>query len=111
MKYASMYERLVANSEKPDDQNENGCWVWTGRHTKAYGRVNLWRDGKHTTCAAHREMENLFRDEPLDGFEETVDHLCGNTLCINPDHWEVVPNAENARRSILANPRGIWRGA
>ena len=37
-RYASMYERLVANSEKPDDQNENGCWVWTGRrHNSNYG--------------------------------------------------------------------------
>ena len=27
--YGSMYERLVANSEKPDDQNECGCWLWT----------------------------------------------------------------------------------
>jgi len=113
MKYASMYERLVANSEKPDDQNENGCWVWLGRVAgkgRPYGRVNKRIDGKHTTEAAHREMENLFRGEPLDGFEETVDHLCGNTLCINPDHWEVVHNTVNARRSILANPRGFYRG-
>ena len=29
-RYGSLFERLVANSHKPDDQNENGCWLWTG---------------------------------------------------------------------------------
>jgi len=28
----------------------------------------------------------------------TVDHLCFNTRCVNPDHLEAVPNKENVRR-------------
>ena len=48
--YGSMYERLVANSEKPDDQNECGCWLWTGKTDGKrwhYGKVNVRIDGRH----------------------------------------------------------------
>jgi hypothetical protein len=31
-----------------------------------------------------------------------IDHLCRNTLCVNPDHMEVVTNAENGRRGAGA---------
>lgn len=106
-KYRTMFERLVANVVKPDDQNENGCWLWTGRTDGKkwpYGRLNVRINGKHTTKASHREMENCFRDVPLTT-DETPDHLCGNSMCQNPDHWEVVPNSVNAARSQVRNPR------
>lgn len=105
-----MYERLIANSEKPDDQNENGCWLWTGRTDGKrwpYGRMNVWRNGKVTTAAPHREMENQFRDSPLET-DDTIDHMCGNTLCVNPDHWgEPVTRVENSKLSQQRNPRGF----
>jgi hypothetical protein len=28
----------------------------------------------------------------------TIDHLCGEKLCCNPDHMEPVTNVENAQR-------------
>jgi hypothetical protein len=113
MRYVKMFERLVANCEKPDDQNENGCWLWTGKtdHKRGgeYGRLNKRVDGKHKTVAAHREMENTFREEqglpPLDP-EETIDHYCTSGLCINPDHWgEPVSRVVNSARSQARNPR------
>lgn len=103
-RYASLFERLLANSVKLDDQNDNGCWVWIGKNCRGYGRLNVrLPGGKHATLAAHRAMfEEMHRPLELD---ETVDHLCRVTLCINPDHLEALPNAENARRSQVDNPR------
>lgn len=66
-----MMQRLLKNSVKPDDQNENGCWLWTGTLNNAsYGRfpyrvavdaVNEWGEPvqlkKVRHKFAHREME------------------------------------------------------
>lgn len=117
MKYESMLHRLIANSEAEEDQ-PCACWNWTSRlHTKGYGRLNAWRDGKVVTLLAHREMHRVVNGEyteihldddpfgpflmipttPL-GYDETIDHLCWNTQCINPDHFEVVTRVENSVR-------------
>lgn len=105
-KYGSLFERLVANSAEPD--SPTGCWIWTGQscgHHGQYGKLTMRIDGKHCKVWSHREMEHCMRgvnefdldDDPLGPIliverprlteDETIDHLCGNTLCINPDHW------------------------
>lgn len=112
-RYHSMYERLVANSEKPDDQNENGCWNWTGTTDGKrwpYGKVNVRVNGKHKTVKAHREMEQQFHEKPLHPDEQTVEHLCCNRLCINPDHFILLTRAENSSASQAVNPRGFQDG-
>lgn len=102
-RYGSMFERLVANSVKPEDQNENGCWLWVGPvdHKRVpYGQVSKRVDGKHVNVKAHREMENQCRcgddDVPLLP-TETIDHLCGVSLCINPDHWRIETRERNSQ--------------
>jgi hypothetical protein len=70
--------------------------------------VNKRVDGKLVTVAAHREMENECRrmlEKMLLSEGETLDHLCTETLCINPDHWQVVTLAENSKLSQQRNPR------
>lgn len=112
-RYGSLYERLVANSHKPDDQNENGCWLWTGKTDGKrwpYGKINVRRDGQHVSLRAHRAMAETMEERPLDPDHETVEHLCGNPLCINPDHFELIDRVDNSLRSIMAKPRGIWNG-
>src|SRR5512140_2070693 len=32
----------------------------------------------------------------------SLDHLCGNSLCVNPDHLEPVGSGENVRRGSRA---------
>ena len=111
--YGSMYERLVANSEKPDDQNECGCWLWTGKTDGKrwpYGKVNVRIEGKHVSLRAHRAMAEITEGRALDPEHETVEHLCGNPLCVNPDHFELIDRVDNSLRSILEKPRGIWNG-
>lgn len=46
--------------------------------------------------AAHRAMFELVNGPVPDGLD--LDHLCRNTLCVNPDHLEPVTRRENVLR-------------
>jgi hypothetical protein len=78
--------------------DDNGCLIWLGavRNNKAanpYGQIIL--DGR--IVGAHRAMWFLIHGNmPAPGMD--VDHLCRVTLCVHPDHLEVVSHAENLRR-------------
>lgn len=92
------------------DKRESGCWEWTGwKNQYGYGRFSI--NGK--SVSAHRHAYEL-RNGPIpDGLQ--LDHLCRNTLCVNPDHLEPVTSKENTRRSeslpMLANREGVcFRG-
>jgi hypothetical protein len=70
------------------------CWKWLGsRGTSGYGKL------KHRdlpTEMAHRAVWFALVGPLPD--ELTIDHLCRNRLCVNPDHMEPVTRAENTRR-------------
>ena len=72
------------------------CWVWQGSTTGgkfAYGRKRI--DGK--LWLAHR----LFYERkygPL-GEGDELHHLCGVTLCCNPDHVVPFTRKEHVRRN------------
>jgi hypothetical protein len=75
------------------------CWEWTGRtNSEGYGHFRL--EGTPGPIA----MAHRFAWESLVGpiTEETLDHLCLNKRCVNPDHLEPVSRAENTRRKWLA---------
>ena len=73
-----------------------GCWNWTGAKSKTgnvyYGFIGV---GGNNTLA-HRTMYRLERGEIPPKMH--LDHLCRNTLCVNPNHLEPVPARENTRR-------------
>lgn len=76
------------------------CWEWTAAtNTRGYGVFG--RGGRSAGNAyAHRWAWEFLVGPIPDGL--TVDHLCRNTVCVNPDHLELVTLAENVRR---ANPK------
>lgn len=99
MAYDSLFARLVANSAVPDDQLEGtGCWVWTGNtDRKGYGRLAMRVPGKATPTGvrAHRAMMQVILGRTLHPDDETVEHLCACTGCVNPDHLTLLTRAEN----------------
>ena len=82
-------ERLVEKVNPLD----TGCWEWTAyRNPMGYGQVGF---GGRVVLAHRAVYEVLVRPIP-DGL--TLDHLCRNPGCVNPDHLEPVTTQENSRR-------------
>jgi len=77
--------------------DSNGCWIWTGstsRHNGkiTYGRIRI----DYRNHGVHRVSYELYRGTIPSGL--TIDHLCRQTLCFNPDHLEAVSLRENILR-------------
>lgn len=69
-----------------------GCWTWSGGSRSGYGRFRADR-----MVTAHRySYERTYGPIPA-GLQ--IDHLCKNTLCVNPEHLEAVTQYENNMRS------------
>ncbi len=102
----SLEERFV---EKVDFSGD--CWLWTGATALGggphpYGRI--WSGtyspkGHSVAVAAHRVSYEIYVGPVPDHLE--LDHLCRNTLCVNPDHLEAVTHRENQLRGF--SPMGL----
>ena len=67
------------------------CWLWTGSGNR-YGKFTI----RGQTHLAHRfAYEDMVGDIP-EGL--TIDHLCQNKKCVNPEHLDPVPLLINVRR-------------
>jgi len=73
------------------------CLVWRGGvQSKGYGATTNGRGG---TMLAHRAAWEQEHGPIADGL--TVDHLCGNKLCVNTEHMELVTPGENLAPVVL----------
>lgn len=71
----------------------NGCWAWTAyRNPKGYGMTSAGLASR----LAHRAAWALAGRALVKGL--TLDHLCRNRACVNPDHLEQISNRENVLR-------------
>jgi hypothetical protein len=85
-------------ASKVGGADARGCLPWLGAvQSSGYGSVGL---GTGKTALAHRVAYEMARGAIPAGM--TIDHLCRNTLCVNPDHMEVVPRAVNIQRAAAA---------
>lgn len=75
-----------------------GCWNWI--LGTANGENGNHRYGLISNVLAHRMMYEKYKGKIQDGL--ILDHLCRNTLCVNPDHLEAVTEAINTQRGIGA---------
>lgn len=87
-RFYSMVDRLLS-----------GCWFWTGARSRGAGNrkwYGSFRVGGKTVRAHRFACEALAGVECPPGYHR--DHTCGFSLCVNPDHLEVVTRDENQRR-------------
>ena len=72
----------------------DGCWEWKG-YTTPHGYGRLTMNGKRQQ--AHRWAWELYAlPEVKQG--QSLDHLCRNRVCVNPDHLEIVSLSVNSLR-------------
>lgn len=72
------------------------CWNWTGVVKSGYG---LFRTPSGAVVMAHRaSYEHYVAPIPRD---HNIDHLCSNSVCVNPRHLEPVTQSENIQRMYL----------
>jgi len=72
---------------------EDGCWIWAGSSNRP-GYGEFWIDGR--IMRTHR-LSYLALVGPIT--EETIDHLCNRSSCVNPSHLENVSQRTNILRS------------
>lgn len=91
----TIQERLVRLMSKVRVVSE--CWEWQGARWGDERRYGQIRWNGHSTNA-HRVFYEIFVG-PISP-NRVLDHLCRNTICVNPHHLEPVSNKENILRGI-----------
>lgn len=86
--------RIWEDWREEDRGYETPCWIST-RQPDSWGYV-VKRFGEYA-CRAHRLYHEIYKGPIPAGHQ--VDHLCRVKVCLNPDHLEAVPGAENNRRA------------
>ena len=83
-------ERFWSKVDKTDS-----CWIWVGgRMSAGYGTFTSF--GRN--ILPHRYSYKLFKGDIPEG--KQIDHLCRNTICVNPNHLEAVTQKENLLRGV-----------
>lgn len=87
----SIMERIMWEVSK---DSQSGCWDWQGRVSgkRSYPQISV---GGVQTMVHRITYEELVR--PLEP-GETIDHLCRNRMCVNPEHLEAVSLRDNVKR-------------
>lgn len=91
----------IVRPQRPDEERfwskvdaSGVCWEWTGSlHPRGYGYFTA--KGKKGWRVHRYAWTNLVGPIP-EGM--TLDHLCRNKRCVNPDHMEITTPAENNLR-------------
>lgn len=77
-----------------DYEAENGCWEFHG-YIMPTGYGQVW-DGVHRNALAHRAVFEAVVGPIPEGLH--LDHICRNTICVNPEHLEPVTMKVNILR-------------
>ena len=101
----SRYVTGYATTREADPETD--CWNWTGAlFHDGYAQMSMPQGaGPTRATGAHRVSYEHHRGPIPDGL--TLDHLCRNKRCINPDHLEPVPIRENILRGEGLAPKNL----
>lgn len=95
--------RLITDAEYIRDRCEaapTGCWEWRRyRYSNGYGQATFGGERR----LAHRLAYEAFVGPIPEGL--TIDHLCRNPGCVNPEHLEAVPIRVNLLRGDTVTAR------
>ncbi len=96
-----MYYQMIGKSLREvilERSIPNGlCWFWQGTISRGWGHLTF--NGKMNN--AHIFSYIAFKGIIPKGM--TIDHLCRNRSCVNPNHLEIVSNKENSHRGNRRN--------
>jgi len=106
-KYATMADRLIANSVVSPDQYFEGtpCWIWTGAYTpNGYAKITTrWKQGPRRGLVRTEKAYGV----SIKAFKQlrvlkkyVIKHLCNNTCCINPAHLRGGTQRSNIRQCV-----------
>jgi len=106
-RYASMADRLIANSVLSPDHAYDGtpCWEWMRRlNNQGYPTLTRRlkrgpRKGQVVTVFAHRESIVVFTGRRMTPRMVAL-HLCNNRRCINPEHLKGGTQKQNVRQCV-----------
>lgn len=111
LRRADMSDKDIARFWAKVDKSGD-CWAWqAGTNSRGYGRVRL----RGKKVLAHRFAYALAYGECPDGLQ--IDHMCHNTMCVNPAHLQLVTNQQNsenkgAQKNSKTGVRGVsWYAA
>ena len=92
-------ERVAERAGTRYEEADDGCWISTySVASHGYAQIG-WQDGgcRHVITAHRAAWVHRHGRQIVEG--HTIDHLCKNRRCVNPEHLRSLPNFENARRT------------
>ncbi len=98
-------EQDIARFHKLVEVLPCGCWYWLGARSRGQGNRKFYGTFKVNGVAirAHR-----FASEALGGQKlppgHHRDYTCNFSMCVNPNHIEVVTHEENQKRKMARRP-------
>lgn len=79
----------------------NGCWFWAGARSRGKGNKKWYGSFRYRgkVIRAHRFANDYLAKRPCPPGHHR-DYICCFSLCVAPDHIEVITHAENQRRKM-----------
>jgi len=72
-----------------DRHGPKGCWIWKGPTVSGYGIVRM----PGFNMLAHRYIYSFVKG--LGDSTDSLHHICGIKLCVNPEHLVPVSHIEH----------------